>query len=828
MKGQNGHITSKVIFGYIVLIAMAVYSVAYIYNVVQQVTEEEDPDVQVGRKIYLVTNTLSLLYESEAVGQFVGKGDANFSHFNRSMNKAHENMDSLRALMTDSIQLMKIDTIDLLLERKRWYTKQLVESWKNVSVGHLYTENIQQKIISVQDTIVQEARVRERMEIKQDTVVVPHEKKGFFKRLAEVFSPDNEETQIVVNSTHHVVRDTLMNAYNPTDTIVSVLRSIQDRVATQREEMMDLLLERANKLQYNNTIISRQINQILRTIEEEEMEVSLDRAYRKQELLKQTSHRIARIAILSTIVAFFFIFFISRDIWQSKYYRKQLENAKLLAENLLKSREKLMLTISHDIRAPLSSIIGYIELLLRRHPDERQAYYLENMRGSSDHILSLVNDLLDFQRLESGEMEIHSVPFRVPALFDEIYTSFKPIAESKGLRFVLNLKSEETHRVYMGDPIRIRQIIGNLLSNAIKFTDEGRIVLVVSVEPIEENYQLKVIVSDSGPGIPEEEQEKIFKEFTRLSTTEDVEGFGLGLSITRKLLSLMNGTLSVQSSLGKGSDFTIVLPISIADNQTVINDHPSQNQQEGFTMIPLLNERKVRCLLVDDDPMQLALTEELLKQSRVEVIACTNPHRVCDLLRASAFDIVITDIQMPTMSGYELLNQIRSSRIAGTEILPVVALSASVANEQQHYIEMGFTGFLNKPFTAVQLISLINKLLALHLEAKSSLNFGSLTAFAGEDKEASNTILRTFADETAKSITLLKQSFDCRDREKASQLSHKLIPVFTMLGANSLVQHLRILEKNDDELVESEWNHLMKAVIAQTTSVVEEVQKVGN
>ena len=823
MKGQNGHIASKVFFGYIVLIAMAVYSVAYIYNVAEQVTEKEEP-AQVGRKIYLVTSTLSLLYESEAVGEFVGKKGGDLSHFNKSLSKAHENMDSLRTLVTDSLQLMKLDTIDILLERKRWFTKKLLETWKEVSVGKLYSENIQ-KVISIQDTVVREIRVEEHLETTHDTVIMPHAKKGFFKRLAEVFTPQADETQIVVNTTHEVVRDTLLNAYNPTDTIVSVLRSIQDSVATQREELMGQLLERASQLRYNNTIISRQINQILRTIEEEEMQASLDRAYRNQELLKESSHRIARIAILSTLVVFFFIILISRDIWRSKYYRVQLENAKLLAENVLKSREKLMLTISHDIRAPLSSIIGYIELLLRRHPDERQTYYLENMRGSSDHILSLVNDLLDFQRLESGQMEIHSVPFRVPRLFNEIYTSFKPIAEGKGLRFVLNLKPEETQRVYMGDPIRIRQIVGNLLSNAIKFTESGRIVLVVRVEPANDAYQLAVVVCDSGPGIPEEEQERIFKEFTRLSTTDEVEGFGLGLSITRKLLSLMHGGLSLQSTAGKGSDFKIVLPVTVSENQSLALDSSAETRKIEEAPVPVLAERKVRCLLVDDDPLQLALTEELLKQSEIEVVGCTNPHQACDLLRASAFNLVITDIQMPTLSGYDLLKQIRASGIERADQIPVVALSASVANEHEHYLETGFTGFLNKPFTAHQLISLINKLLALRLEVKTSLNVSSLTAFAGEDKEASDAILHTFADETTKTINQLREALAHSHREEASRLSHKLIPVFSMLGANSLVQHLRILEKNDEELVAAEWDHLMRAVISQTTSVVGEVRK---
>lgn len=469
---------------------------------------------------------------------------------------------------------------------------------------------------------------------------------------------------------------------------------------------------------------------------------------------------IAGIAIVSVVIAFLFLFFISRDISRSKYYRMQLEKAKQVAESLLRSREKLMLTISHDIRAPLSSIIGYIELLLRRHPDERQQYYLENMKGSSDHILSLVNDLLDFQRLESGEMEVHSVPFRVPVLFDDIYTSFQPIAEAKGLRFVLNLKPEETGQVYMGDPIRIRQVVGNLLSNAIKFTEAGRVVLLVSLQKLSAvHYQLSITVSDSGPGIPKEEQERIFGEFTRLADTEEVEGFGLGLSITRKLV-LDERYACFDSAPGKGSDFTILLPLPLADNQSLPDVTAGASDAGEAEALPLFEGQDVYCLLVDDDPLQLALTEELLKQSHVQVVGCTNPHNVLELLRNTVFNAIITDIQMPMLDGYHLLERIRTSGIPGTDKIPVIALSASIAKEHEHYLEAGFTGFLNKPFTAAQLISLLNELLTLHLEAKSELNFSSLTAFAGEDTEASASILKTFSEETRKSIDLLREALE--------------------------------------------------------------------
>ena len=818
MSSQNRHITSKVVFGYILLISIAVCSVAYIYRIVRQVAGEEQPDSTSRRKVYYVTNTLSLLYESEALGQLVGIPDNDLTHFNRTLNKAHQNMDTLRVLISDLQQQAKIDSIDMMLEQKRRNTLNLLETWNEANAERLYTENIE-RVIAIQDTVAERVELQDRIHIKKDTVVIPQKRRGFFRRLAEAFSPSKQDTNIVVNTTREIVSDTLLNAFSPSDTIVSVLKSIQDSVAGQRKQLIDLLMVRAANLRYNNSVITSKINQMLRDIEEEEVNASLERMTKKQDLLRETSHLIAGIAIISVIIAVLFLFFIGRDISRSQYYRLQLEKAKQYAENLLRSREKLMLTISHDIRAPLSSIIGYIQLLLNLHPDERQRYYLENMTGSSNHILSLVNDLLDFHRLESGRMEIHRVPFNVATLFNEIYTSFKPLADAKKLQFVMNLKDRFMDKAYVGDPIRIRQIIGNLLSNAIKFTQEGRVVIVVSINENEPVYQLSVIVCDSGPGIPTEEQDRIFGEFTRLPETDEEEGFGLGLSITHKLISLMGGELSLQSTLGKGSDFTVILPLSLSD---IPVQSPTQERENG-SAVYTFDKRDICCLLVDDDPLQLALTEELLKQSHVKVVCCTNPHSVPELLKNTLFDAIITDIQMPGMDGFHLLDMIRTSGIQGTEKVPVIALSASVSKEHDHYLDAGFTAFLNKPFTATQLISLLNKLLTINLEVKTELNFSSLTAFAGEDKEASASILHTFSEETNKSIVLLQEAKSKHNREEVARLSHKLIPLFTMLGANTLVQQLRLLEKNDEELSDTGWMHLLSEVIEQAVVIVKQV-----
>ena len=806
MAEQSGHITLKVILGYLLLVAIAVCSVVYIYQIIEQVAGEEEPDSKARQKVYLVTNTLSLLYESEALGQLVGMPQNNVNHFNRTLNKAHSNMDSLRVLITDSVQLLKIDTIDMLLRQKRLNTRRLLETWKETNTEHLYTINIE-KVIAEQDTFIEQKEIKEHVVVKQDTILSQKKPRGFFRRLADAFSPSREDTSIIVNTTRQIVTDTLVNVFNPADTIASVLKNLQDSVAGQRKLLADQLLERAANLRYNNSIVTRKINQILRDIEEEEVNASLERMQNKQKILRETS------------------LLITRDISKSKYYRMQLEKAKQYAEDLLHSREKMMLTISHDIRAPLSSIIGYIDLLLRRHPDERQQYYLDNMSGSASHILSLVNDLLDFHRLESGKMEIQRVAFSVSALFNEIFTSFRPIAESKDLTFVLNLKEEGTEKLYIGDPIRIRQIVGNLLSNALKFTREGRVVMVVSINALADNSALlNVLVSDSGPGIPPEEQERIFGEFTRLSATEKAEGFGLGLSITRKMTVLMGGNLSLKSVVGQGCDFTIELPLTVADVQVL---PAAEEEAVSEPELPSFVGRDVYCLLVDDDPLQLALTEEYLRQNHVEVSSCTDPFSVVALLQKTSFDAVITDIQMPGMDGYQLLESIRNSGIPGTENLPVIALSASVENEHDHYLESGFTGFLNKPFTARQLITLLNKLLSTELLVTSDFNFDSLTAFAGEDKEASASILKTFVEETTKSNVLLEGTLQDDDREQSAKISHKMVPLFTMLGATSLVEKLRVIEKNATTLPVEEWKSLLSEVIAEVKKIIEQAMTVS-
>jgi signal transduction histidine kinase/CheY-like chemotaxis protein/HPt (histidine-containing phosphotransfer) domain-containing protein len=810
MTKKNEHLTRKVILGYASLIVIAAIAVLYIFNLVSKMAGNRNSDDTTMEKIYLITNVLSLLYEGETYTQFTIDPQTEFEKFNEVMNQVHIQMDSLRLLDTDNGG--KIDTINLLIEEKRNNTQLLLEAM--LEMKNVFAKSIAKEMATPREQS-KELEISKQEENSQDTLVTQRGKKGFFKRLAEAFVPTKEDTTIRVNTTNRTKTDSLVNAYDPSKEITNALLKVQKNIALEREQLTQVLINRTNELHQNNNIITNEINRVLVAIEEKEIQKLQEEEMLKQTMVHSASRHLASISIIAIIIFLFFLSLTIRDIWQSRYYRDQLEKAKLYAENLLQSREKLMLTISHDIRSPLSSILGYIELLRKNKPDETQQEYLENMNASSKHILSLVNDLLDFHRLESGKMDIHPTPFIIHTLFWEIYAGFKPLADAKRLRFHMSIENVSHTQAYQGDTVRIRQIVGNLLSNAIKFTPKGNIWMNISINQTDEGPTLIISVKDEGPGIPAEEQKTIFGEFTRLNEAKKTEGFGLGLSITGKLLSLMAGQITLQSTEGEGSEFTVTLPLQLSDEESA--NEPSA-REEAKLNIPA--DRNINFLVVDDDPIQIRLTENLLRQNKVNVIPITDPILAEGLLAQASFDIILTDIQMPGLTGYELLNHIRTSGIPGADTIPIIALSASAEEDATHYIKAGFTGFLSKPFTSDALITLVNKLLAANL---TPVNIASLTSFAENDKEASTSILQTFAEETEKNLLLLKKALPEKDKDQVSKIAHKLIPLLKMLEAHTLVDQLRLLERN--ELSTPKWEQTVEEMIKQLSSIIAQIKK---
>lgn len=701
----------------------------------------------------------------------------------------HREMENL--MSSDNTDILRTDSLIGLLREKDANTVRLLRTLSEANDSMISAREVEQ-IIAEQDTIITQQRVQRRVIARRDTVVTQPKKKGFFRRLGEVFVPPRKDSAVQVQTTLEVATDTVLDAYNPVDSLHAKLRT----VARQKKATNSVMQRRKRILQRLDHALSARIDSLLKGYEQE----TLMRAREEAEYQKAVRHRsatiISGIAAGAVVLSVIFLVMIWRDVTRSNRYRHQLEEANRFAEELLASREKLMLAITHDFKAPLGSIMGYADLLSRLTVDGRQRFYLDNMKTSSEHLLKLVTDLLDFHRLDLNKAEINRVTFHPARLLEEIYVSFEPLTSAKGL----SLKCEidpELKGAFISDPLRLRQIVNNLLSNAVKFTSEGGITLTASFVPKGDSAfpgnHLKLSVIDTGKGMEPGDRERIFQEFTRLPGAQGEEGFGLGLSIVRMLVQLLEGRIEVDSVLGKGSTFTLrvpLYPVALDNDTSVLNEQPSDDSQ---TQIPALN-----ILLIDDDRIQLTLTAAMLAQSGITSVTCLQLDELLEALRTDTFDVLLTDVQMPAMNGFDLLNLLRASNIPQAKTIPVVAVTARSDMKREEFLQHGFAGSLHKPFTVNELLTEIGVLQAdiatVDTAPSSALNFSALTAFSGDDPDAAKSILESFVVETRLNVDRLRQALETEDTDGIAAMGHKMLPLFTLLGASELVTLLKELE----------------------------------
>lgn len=701
----------------------------------------------------------------------------------------HREMENL--MSSDNTDILRTDSLIGLLREKDANTVRLLRTLSEANDSMISAREVEQ-IIAEQDTIITQQRVQRRVIARRDTVVTQPKKKGFFRRLGEVFVPPRKDSAVQVQTTLEVATDTVLDAYNPVDSLHAKLRT----VARQKKVTNSVMQRRKRTLQRLDHALSARIDSLLKGYEQE----TLMRAREEAEYQKAVRHRsatiISGIAAGAVVLSVIFLVMIWRDVTRSNRYRHQLEEANRFAEELLASREKLMLAITHDFKAPLGSIMGYADLLSRLTVDGRQRFYLDNMKTSSEHLLKLVTDLLDFHRLDLNKAEINRVTFHPARLLEEIYVSFEPLTSAKGL----SLKCEidpELKGAFISDPLRLRQIVNNLLSNAVKFTSEGGITLTASFVPKGDSAfpgnHLKLSVIDTGKGMEPGDRERIFQEFTRLPGAQGEEGFGLGLSIVRMLVQLLEGRIEVDSVLGKGSTFTLrvpLYPVALDNDTSALHEQPSGDPQ---TQIPALH-----ILLIDDDRIQLTLTAAMLAQSGITSVTCLQLDELLEALRTDTFDVLLTDVQMPAMNGFDLLKLLRASNIPQAKTIPVIAVTARSDMKREEFLQHGFVGSLHKPFTVNELLAEIGVLQAdiatVDAAPSSTLNFSALTAFSGDDPDAAKSILESFVTETRLNVDRLRQVLETEDTDGIAAMGHKMLPLFTLLGANELVTLLKELE----------------------------------
>ena len=784
----------------------------YVYRVAVRFSAPDSSYALLHTKRSAVNRTLYHLYQAESYGQLMIAGYASYeARYRRELRTVRASIDSLRALTAggDSLQTMRLDSITRLIADKERRTVSLRRSIRAGATAGLLDKNIR-SLIGPREAVMADT-IPFRSIVRQDTTAVPRAKRRFFQRLGDLFSPPEADSSLVISRRETIAPVIPVDAVK--DTIVLVLQALQDSVTSNRQGIYDHAWQEGLRLSYSNELVNTKIYRLIMDFEAEDTAYLMQRIERNEAFRRRSSRILGGVAIGAVVLMLLFVGMLWRDINRSNRYRRELERANRDKESLLEAREKLMLAITHDIKAPLGSVMGYIDLLARLTGDKRQELYLRNMKESSEHLLALVDSLLDFYRLDINKIEVTCVAFSPAQLFETIRAGFAAAAAAKGLELRLEAEPAAAGEV-SGDAFHIRQIADNLISNALKFTDEGSVTLRVDVV----RGRLVFSVRDTGRGIGREEKERIFAEFVRLSSAQGVGGFGLGLSIVDRLVKLLDGTISLESRLGEGSRFIVSVPVGEAAGSA---------PAEAGEPVP---QAGLRVLLVDDDPLQLEMTAAMCRRAGVGCESCQYPEYVAKLVGESRFDLVLTDIQMPSADGFGVLEAVRGVDPG----LKVVAVSARGDLDAADFTSRGFAGCLRKPFTYSELVAAIRAACGSgetvpqggdpEIPLADGIDFTALTAYAGDDPEAARNILHSFAEQTAGNCTGLERALGEGDAAAVKALAHKMLPIFTMLGAAEVAEALRRAETCEGPLPGTLCGEL-RAAVEKIRAIVAEAEK---
>lgn len=575
--------------------------------------------------------------------------------------------------------------------------------------------------------------------------------------------------------------------------ITGQLYSLQKEIHEQYTDYWHDINSYADSLQQRNTELNLQINELIYEFEQAAV-IQTDQDIKELTTLREQSFRIilliAATAILLIVV---FYVFIHHDIRKRLEYRMNLEASNRRNRELLAARRNLILTVSHDLRAPLGTISEYAELIQDERNDEQKKGYAMNILRASRHVIGLANNLLYYYRLEAEKEQPEKEIFHLGRTVEDTANSFIPAAEKKGLGLTTEVTDSDV--LVEGDAGRLVQILNNLLSNAIKFTRTG----YIHVRAQYRDGRLCFFVWDTGTGIDEDRRERIFTAFERGETPDAEQGFGLGLAITYKLVMLLGGTIGVQSTLAHGSTFEVCLPMREADGRTeTINYFLKHDELSGM-----------RVLAIDDDRMQLDVTKKMYARYGVECDCCLNVRELIAALRHNRYDLVLTDMRMPEIDGYGILALLRGSNIGQTKTLPVLVLTAQADELSEHFRNAGFTGCLHKPFSSEELLA-----------ATSHIGRPDFTAII-DGEEDTKELLDMFIEDTEEELAGMRDAFNKGDYEQLGHIIHKAAPLWSMIRIGIPLRELEEMASLPPE----KWGNALDKRIERVIEVVEQAVK---
>ncbi len=695
---------------------------------------------------------ISLLSEQVAVWN-----KENIAIFQQKQDQVIDSLNELQKRLQDENQSQRIASIISALSAKKKLTLAMTKDVKALqSTNAIITKRI--------PSIIQQTQQEKQNLAKQieDNYKTKDKKKGGFLGLFHSKKKIND--QVEKNN------DTILrkNQIHSGILLHSLVREIQHT----HKKRSSQLYSRVDSLNRQNTYLNNEISRLITAFNVDEQNQRRQKAQTYLLGQERSLQIVSGLGLCAMLLAIVFYIILHRDLKNRYRYRQQLEELNLRNEDLLRSRKNMMLSVSHDLRAPLSSIRGCAELMVDERYKEKRNHFCNTILQSSDRMIGMLNALLSFYRLDTGKEQQDVMPFRLKSLEEMLESEFRPLAQKKGLRFIVTYEGEDV--VVSGDRKRLMQIGSNLLSNAFKFTKEGEIVLKLSYK----EETLGIEISDTGVGMSKQQIDRIFLPFERLENAETHEGFGLGLSITLGLIGLLNGKIEVNSEPSKGSTFVVTLPLTLTNEQS-LKRVPSQSIN-----IP----QGIRVLVIDDDAVLLKMTHDMLSRSQISCDTCQNVQELTVLMRKYRYDLLITDIRMPEINGYELLELLRASDIGDSRTIPVIALTARAEYQEEKFIESGFTTCLYKPFSINELLSAVQRSIkSLPEEPALQANFSKLLSGENNGRE----MLELLIHETEKHMEKLKGCLENNDRESIILMVHHLLPLWEIVRMDLPLNHLK-------------------------------------
>ena len=584
----------------------------------------------------------------------------------------------------------------------------------------------------------------------------------------------------------------------------TMLRSLNRDIIAEQRAQSRRLSEHTDSLAARNAELNRQLHGFIRQMDKK---VQADLQKREAEITAMREQSFMQIGSLTGFVLLLLVIsyiIIHRNANRIKRYKQkttdligQLQQSVEQNEALIASRKKAVHTITHELRTPLTAITGYAGLMQKDCDVDKIGSYIQNIQQSSNRMREMLNTLLSFFRLDNGKEQPNFAPCRISTITHTLETEFMPVAISNGLALTINC---HTDAVVLTDKERILQIGNNLLSNAIKFTESGSVSLITDYD----DGLLKLIVEDTGTGMTEDEQRRVFGAFERLSNAATKDGFGLGLSIVQRIVAMLGGAVRLESEKGKGSCFTVEIPMQTAEEQ------PEQSRQ-GYVR---QNEAYHEVIAIDNDAVLLLMLKEMYAQEGIHCDTCTDAAELIELIRKKEYSLLLTDLNMPDINGFELLELLRTSNVGNSRDIPVVVTTASGSCSKEELMDRGFSGCLLKPFSISELMEVSDKC-AMKSNRNEKPDFTSLLSYGNEA-----VMLEKLIAETEKEMQAVKDAEQRKDHQELDALTHHLRSSWEILRADQPLRELYKLLHGSDVPDNEALHNAVTAVLDKGSEII--------